>query len=311
MVTKYSPHGRFIRYCLHQIHPPIWVKHPVNIQLDTQNYCNLDCVYCNVKASYGEPRGIMSLKTMKQVLAYWHGKYIWSVAPFMNGEPLLEKRLHCINTLIQSYGYDSIVDTNGSVYANRELLIHPNLKLIRFTISAATAETYTQVHGKPLFREALKTLFYVHRHKYPQQEIMIHFIECKKNHHELEQWKQLFRGFTRRIFSIHSSPLLKASEETKLKYHPPIIIHRNGAVEIEWLKKTLPCQCWDILGISWDGKILQCVDYPSRYNYGSVGETDLQKAWDERNRNKLDNPACRDCNVKAPNWKRIMDKYVR
>jgi len=102
-----------------------------------------------------------------------------------------------------------------------------------------------------------------------------------------------------------------SSEKTKTHYHVPVVIHRNGIVEHEFLKKSLPCQCWDIMGISWQGHILQCVDYPSKYNYGKVGEVDLAEAWLERNRNQMDNLCCRDCNVKTKNYRELFKKYIR
>lgn len=299
---------------------PVWVDYPDNLQFDTHNYCNLSCEYCNVKDSgaYKLPRGKMTMETYTTVLKYFGKKLgLWSVSQFMNGEPMLEDRLPLMVDLAKKItGTSSIIDTNGSVYANRHLLLNPNLRLVRFTISAITPETYEIVHGKDLFREASATYQWFIKNKFPSQNVWFHFILTKHNEHELDRWIQHFNGFGRSIFPVHMSSQQVNSQKSKhsgYEWEPFLITPQNQRVHIRpWKDSELyPCPCWGIMGIGWNGEIMQCVDFPYKYNYGKVGETDLLDAWRERNRNAMDNDCCNDCGCRFPKWKKIFEKYER
>jgi MoaA/NifB/PqqE/SkfB family radical SAM enzyme len=271
---------------------PMWVDCPENIQFDTTGKCNLNCVYCNPQNNCWSPKKDMDFEIVKEVLDYFKGKPLWSVSPFMNGEPLL-----------------CVLDSNGTAYENRKLLLHPNLKVVRFTISAVTPETYERVHGKPYFEKALATIEWFKENKLSCQELWLHFIENKYNVHEREAWLKRFWDINKTVFPIHSSELQPNSVKsdsggTKFK------VLAGGKIEY-YSHKTVPCQCWDTMNISLDGKIIQCSDFPDKVNYGRVGEVDLLEAWRERNLNKMDNIYCNSCSLRLPHWQKVMDKYVK
>ena len=288
---------------------PMWTVCPENVQFESHNYCNLKCVYCNPQNCFSLPKGRMPTETIRQIVNSFHDTPLWSFAPFMNGEWLLEDRAQEILGIIAETGTQAVIDTNGTLYDYRERLVHPNLKIVRFTISAATPETYLKVHGKPLLRQALKTFDWFNRHKHPNQTAWLHFIANKHNIHEESTWLNLFRGYNHTVFPLHTSPIQQNSEKSKTQA-TKTIHYADGTVKVPE-HKTEPCQCWNIMGISWDGRILQCVDFPYEYNYGRVGEVDLLEAWKERNRNMMDNPCCNGCSLRLPHYKKVFDKYLR
>lgn len=293
---------------------PTWLKHPTTIQIDTQNLCNLNCLHCNVKegGSFKLERGIMPIKTIHKIIEYFRDIPLYCIAPFMNGEPLLETRLHKINDMIEDINTRSIIDTNGSIYENRDLLIHPNLWLVRFTINGCDKETYKKVHGKDLFKDALQTLYWFKEHKYRNQNIMIHLIVNKYNEYQIEEWIKFFEGFERRIFMIHFSK----GQDNSIKYLSksfmstrPLLINSKGKRSLEKLKPNYPCQCWDILSISHKGDLLQCPDLPYKVNYGNINNTDILEAWNKRNENKMSNPYCLSCNLRSVNALKIFESF--
>jgi MoaA/NifB/PqqE/SkfB family radical SAM enzyme len=256
----------------------------------------------------------MPTDMLETVIKYWNKHRIWAIAPFMNGEYLLDERGQTTNNLIQQHTKAiTIVDTNGSEWRNRQLLVHPNLKIVRFTISAATKETYKQVHGVDRFDDAVKTFRWFLKNRLPQQQVMLHYIVNKHNEHEIEDYIQMFKGTKIRIFALHDDGKhQKASQNAwgKTEYHPPIIIEPNGKRHFEYPHKNMPCQCWDILGIGPHGEIMQCVDFPYKFNYGNVADTDMMTAWKKRLENKMDNECCNGCNLRVSNWRKIIDKYI-
>lgn len=303
---------------LHQVLiSPIWVKYPETIQFDTHNFCDLDCQYCNPQHSFNLPKGEMPISLIEIILEYFSGKrLLFSIAPFMNGEPMLDARLPQICSMADFYCHTQcLIDTNGTIYANKENLVHPNLKLVRFTISAITPETYEKVHGKPFFNRAMATLDWFLHNKLPSQQAWLHFICCKDNEHEVEKWSYHFRGIGQTIFPVHRSPDLQKDSEiakgSQIK-EPYFVDPKGNKRRLHDPKNKLkPCPNFDILAISWDGRILQCCDYPYEYNYGKVGETDILEAWQERNRNKMDNACCNSCSLKFPEWKAILDRWIK
>ena len=75
-----------------------------------------------------------------------------------------------------------------------------------------------------------------------------------------------------------------------------------------------PCNLWDNMSIDVEGYVLQCCNWspPKDWNYGTVEELmeegrTLKEVWAERLANRMRNPLCRSCNMKAPDWKERLD----
>jgi MoaA/NifB/PqqE/SkfB family radical SAM enzyme len=288
---------------------PMWADCPVNIQFDTTGKCNLQCVYCNPQNNRWSSKADIDFEIVKTVLDYFKGKPLWSVAPFMNGEPLLYKDLTRFLDYAQKCRLPCVLDSNGTCTENRHLLVHPNLKVVRITISAVTPETYERVHGKPYFDKAVSTIEWLKQNKLPNQELWIHFIENKHNAHERQEFLKRFHDVNITVFPIHSS-VLQPNSVSSDSGGEKFKVYAGGRVE-KFVHRDVPCQCWDTMNISLDGKIIQCSDFPDKVNYGKVGEVDLLEAWKQRNLNRMDNIYCKTCSLRLPNWEKVMRKYVQ
>lgn len=323
---------RLIRYGKRKLEElnPTWVRAPESLQIDTLNYCSCACEYCNVRqgGSFDIPRGRMETDMIKYIIQYWgRFKEMKIIAPFVNGEPMLDDRLPmiCGYTRQHSNAYN-LIDTNGTPYANRRFLIDNNLRVVRFTISANTPETYEIVHGRNLFRKAIKTFEWFRDHRLPNQNIVVHFIVTKNNEHEIDEWIQRFEGFLRKVFPLHRMPGIQLDSEQSLgskrewiqspedsleqwKKTRPLFIYPDGRRERHVIPKYQTCQGMSF-AVMWDGTILHCTDAPPRYNYGHVYEVDMLEAWHERNRARINNPACIACNAKRPDWDEVLRRYV-
>jgi len=309
---------------------PTWVRCPHSLQIDTLNYCTCNCEYCNVKedGAFGIPRGKMTWEMIKYIIEYW-GRFpeMRVIAPFMNGEPTLDERLYDIfeYTKIKAPHAYNLIDTNGTVYENRENLVNSNLRITRFTISGATRETYRRVHGVDLFDKAIKTFEWFNENRLKNQRIELHFIVTKNNEHEIEQWIDRFNGFLRRVFPLHRMEGIQENSERSLGSNEsfiiktdtlenwlesrPLLIYPDGKRVRHPLPKKMTCQGMSF-AVQWDGTIMHCTDAPPTYNYGNVYEKDMLEAWHERNRARISNPACIACNSKRPDWREILEKYV-
>lgn len=298
---------------------PLWVHHPAHIQIDVSNHCNLSCTYCNVKqdGAFDLPQGEMNDETFSYVLNKIKKEVpgIVGIHPFGNGEPLLDKYLLWRATKIKKVcGVGCHIVTNGTVFKNRELLIHPNMIKVRFTISANTSETYARVHGKPLLGEALRTFYYFNDNKFDSQEVAVHYIVTKDNYHEVTDWIKRFKGYRRRIFSVHTHPLQLDSEKTKLNLDMGNLFFDSTGKQYSDISPDnvrLPCQCWDLLAISPFGDIMHCIDFPYSFNYGSVYDVSLLDAWKTRLNTRMETEPCKGCSLRRSSYKKILDRWYK
>lgn len=317
---------------------PEWVHHPLNIQIDTTNYCNLwmnggkGCIHCNVKPTGGWkiPRGWMDTEMIEYIIDYWGNRGVHSVAPYINGEPMLDERLPWICDISQRNGMHVLVDTNGTLFDKRKNLVHPNLFQVRFTLSAITPETYNIVHGADLFREAEATIDWFLKNKLSNQYPMLYFITNRYNMQELTIYIKKWMGKTHlTLFPLHEVEgiQLKSTEHrpdakgywnelTKKitgRYprqpYRPIDMLPNGQRYTRHFERDLACQGSHSFSVSWNGLLLHCTDIPYSFNYGHVYESDMLQVWHYRNFKKIGHPACSVCNVRHPDHDKIMRRY--
>jgi len=284
---------------------PLWKRQPEYIQFDTQNKCNLSCLHCNVKegGSFNLPRQSMPQYIVNKVLDYFNYNILnlYGLAFWMNGEPLLEERLNMFHSMAKKKY--CIVDTNGTVTKYREKLLHENISLVRFTINASNRDTYELIHGKDLFHEALRNLYWFRDNKKGYQKIEINHIVNKHNIDELKDFINYFNGFNINIFPVHYGETQKNSIKHYTNRAGRVYIKNNGKkiYPRETNSKRLPCPCWNILPIGNRGEIMHCTDFSPEYNYGYIQNDDIIRAWEERNKTKCNHELCKTCSVRFKN----------
>lgn len=289
---------------------PKWTEAPISLQIDTQNGCNLKCTYCNTQNQYVKQAQSLSTETIQQVLdeVKANGWKLSYVLLYMNGDGLSEPRLKDLaHRVKQTLGCKVVVYTNGTLCINQKLLITSDIDEVRFTISAATPETYYKVHGKDLFFQALSTLYAFTDYKFSNQRIFVNFVACQENVHELEKWKQLFSEYEQEVRPLHVSETQTQSRKDGIDATP---LASNKNLRKHRYSGFRPCPCFCALQIGVHGEIMHCCDADYKYNYGLVGEVSLKEAWAHKLLSGLNSEACKGCNLKDPNWKTLFKKYV-
>ena len=234
---------------------------------------------------------------------------MYDIRPFQNGDPIFETRLHKISDMIYDYtGANITIYTNGVAYQNRELLRHPRLTTVFFTVSAATRETYKKVHGRDFFDSVLKTLHWLEENKYPTQTIVITLVVTRNNIDEIDKWTELFKDFPQVIAPLHSGYKGPESLECLRGLSLTEITEKYGTYKGYMFH--LPCVCWNNITVSVDGKYLFCQIGTPDTDLGDIHEITLQEAWSRKMKIGLDNSLCQVCNMKASNYKEIWNKIV-
>ncbi|MBF0187982.1 MAG: radical SAM protein [Magnetococcales bacterium] len=124
---------------------------PLHVELGTGPKCNSGCVYCFTSFQQKKAGRLMDRQTLLHVMEACGRGQVRSVAILGDGEPTLHPDLAEAVALGAQQGLDIGMGSNGILLDEalaRRLL--PHLVWIRFTVSAATAETYQKVHqGQP------------------------------------------------------------------------------------------------------------------------------------------------------------------
>ncbi len=213
------------------------------------------------------------------------------IRPFSHGDPLLNSRLPKIIDIFRKYTQvPTALFTNGTYYAGRHLLLNPAIRSVEFTISAATPETFLKMTGQNLFNDALRTLEWFTQHKLGDQRITVRFIMTNVNEHELEAWKEKFKGYPQFISPIHR-------HLRNMKLVEPLMASPEGRSKTTTFT-GIPCGLWNNMGINVHGDIIQCCGGDDYTTYGNVDDTPLIEGWRKRCLNGLENPVCRSCNIR-------------
>ena len=291
-----------LKRLLKRINPiPHWTKFPDILSIDTTNICNLKCAYCNFQDGWNLQRGYITYEMFEDIMRQ-SARKIGQVRPFLHGDPMCDAdRMPTFFSLIKDItNAEIVVYTNGSIYQKRFFLSDEHIDRIHFTISAGTPETYLKVHGRPLFKEVVKTIEWVNENKYTHQRIIVQFVVRNLNAHEVPIWKDLFKGFELVVSPLHLG-YQQDKSYTALKgtdWKDTI----KQSTFLGKMSKKLPCYIWNTMCITWDGTIILCCDAPLGFNYGKVGEISLATAWRRRIMEAMENDACRNCRMKHPDW---------
>lgn len=289
---------------------PVFSIAPEYLQLDVNSgKCNNRCVYCNVhpEAAYAtEPRDMPDTVFNDALAATRSIRHILrGVACWMNGDPILEHRLDQMHDTVSHHGYYGIVDSNGTIPERAPALMHPAVRTIRISLSAHTPELYRKVHGTDYFQQVLETLEYLRDNIRPHQRLYINHMICRQNKDHVQDFLEAFSDYTIQLFPLHSSPLQQNSIDNMTAVEKTIRVNPDGTTEDmhAQIRRTQPCQCWNLQGIGPNGEIMHCIDYPAEYNYGTIYDHSLLEAWHKRNQIGVQHPLCHECSLLFPEWR--------
>ena len=282
---------------------------PIHMQFDPNAFCNLQCSYCYVHqpeskwSTRERPTESMSLELIEKLLKQTKGRWMASLRPFVTGDPLCEPRMPKVVELIKKYNPARIVlYTNGTAYVNRHFLIL-GISEVHFTLSAASRETYRKVHGRDLYREAIKTIEWLEQQP-SHPAIIMNFIITKDNIHELPVWMQQWRRFPQARNRAHGY------KESDPESHFLKVVQIPDEIPIPednviGCNPNLPCSFYDNAIVTADGNLHLCC--LSGITFGNVKDEPLEVLWQRRCANKGDNDDCRNCLFKGRNW----DSWMR
>lgn len=124
----------------------------------------------------------------------------------MIGEPLVCKELEEYVKRAKDLGFEYIYLTTNGAFANidrMKTLLNSGLNSVKFSVNAATRETYKKVHGKDDFETVLQNIkdlsMYIKENnvKIP---IFISYVKNEWNKHEIDILHQVFGEYVDKIY---------------------------------------------------------------------------------------------------------------
>lgn len=182
---------------------------PKNIQIDLEGYCPHSCEFCTYRnvnwQSYGmnfeEPKKRIKEKTgLPKAIAMRLPKEIYeagvpSIELTGGGEPLVYPYINEFLDELGKYPIELSIITQGASMGSKIQERIKNLKWIRFSVDAATAETHSKVHRVPasVFDRVIKNIKDLVNRQIPGCKIGISMVVTKNNFMEMEQAASFFK----------------------------------------------------------------------------------------------------------------------
>lgn len=170
---------------------------PIYVETSPVSYCNHQCLFCGLDFAHNE-RLALDADILMARIDEMASLGVKSIMFAGEGEPLLHPRMAEIAAFTKNSGIDVSITTNGmagNAGIWQELL--PSLTWIRFSIDAATPDTYALVHGtSPASFErtitSLKEAVRIKRMQNLPVTIGVQFLMIQQNLDDIEEALRLY-----------------------------------------------------------------------------------------------------------------------
>lgn len=243
---------------------------PKIMLIELTNRCNHRCSFCFNRLSTRK-KGNINAKLLASILKEAYKLGTREVGFYTTGEPLLFKNIEQYIKLAKETGYDYIyISTNGALasYDKVKGLISAGLNSIKFSINAATRETYKLIHGKDDFNRVMENLKQIKNFRDKNNikfNIGASYILTDVNYREKEQAKNIIGKI------VDDMVFIMKGNQSGYMYNK----------SIPQVAKSTPCGIlFNRFHVSYEGYFtLCCVDYQNYLAVSDLNHTTLKDAW--------------------------------
>lgn len=246
--------------------------YPVLGSIEVSNRCNLDCLMCARNRVSRRGSGVMSLKTLHNVLS--SGVRVRTVDFTGHGEPLLNKSLESFIKVVKPFAKRVGVTTNATLLdKNRsKSLIESGLDFACFSFEGVNKAVYEHIrvgaNYETVFHNILNFID-LNRLNGNECKTILIIVDNSLTHSGLENFKLFWRELVDeiKVLPLHDwggildSPLIEKNSEPRL----------------------LPCfDPWYHIYIRWDGSVAPCCVWEGETDFGNINEQPLMEIWNSR-----------------------------
>lgn len=293
------------------------ITYPIEVEIGLSGACNHRCIFCAVDYMGYKPN-FLDTKIVLSTLEELADKGLKSVIFSGEGEPLLHKDAPHIIAKTKEFGIDAALATNGVLLTREkaEICLHA-LTWIRFSIAAATEETYQKIQrGKPgdLGRvlKNLEDVVAIKREKKLRTTLGAQLLLLPENRDEVVMLANALREIgldylTVKPFSQHPSSIAKRTvdysaadelaEELKSIATETFQIHfrRQSMENVTQEKPYDRCHALPFMThIDAKGEVFPCIAFvgDEKLRYGNLYETSFVDIWESPHTVEIMNTFC-------------------
>lgn len=226
---------------------------PENIQIETNNFCNAACNFCphrTMKRKKEEMEDVLLEKILKEIVEQ---KGCKTVYPFLNNEPLLEKRMRKILMYLKSNRPDIKIPIYSNCINLNSDMVNWGFDILVASIDAGTADTYYEIKGLDfnVLLSNLKDFIHLRDVEGINKSIIFNFTITSQNQHEQDLFYLKMREIMNpKIDQIRFCELANWAGKIKdkiIKYYGIINCIRLNSCHILSNGKICAC-CYDLEG---------------------------------------------------------------
>lgn len=247
---------------------------PRNMLVELTNICNHECIFCAHKKMHRK-KGYCDKMHMLNIIEQAYELGTREIGFYLAGETLLSKDLEFFVDKCKMMGFKYIYITTNGVYAEKERikqLCEYGLSSIKFSLDAATRETYKKIHGKDDFDTVKKNLFDVLGLKKEGIAVGVFASFCivKSNENETVLFRETFGKY---LDDIDIGFAMEQGGET-----PELL---DELVDPTKRLSQIPCErIFNRLHVTCEGYLTACcVDMDNMLAYADLKKESVMDAW--------------------------------
>jgi len=197
---------------------------PITLEVDPTLSCNHRCPNCTFPNIKRNPR-VLSRHVQDKILHGLKASNIKGMIISGGGEPCMFNRLGEFVKSVSELGIDITLTSNGQlIHKHFHNLMH-GLKRIRFSIDAASPESFMFTHGMEAtyyyqVLENLRSAVAYKRENRLEIDIGVSFLMCEHNYREVESAIRMYEKIG--VNFLHFKPMQYWDRRTKRYYYKPI-----------------------------------------------------------------------------------------
>ncbi len=207
--------------------PPL----PRNMLIELTNICNHQCIFCNYKNMQREKR-FCDKDFTKRIISDAYSEGVRDIGFHLIGEPFAYKDLPEFIAYCKEIGFTYVYITSNGALATPERMkeaVDAGLDSIKFSVNAASKETYAKIHGRDDFSTVKENVIwlrnYLDSNKIPLKTFLS-FIKCNYNKNEINLLHEQFDNLVDKVYIFNcvnfSGYMPKMVKDGIIDEFPPI-----------------------------------------------------------------------------------------
>jgi len=284
--------------------------------VELTNACNHECIFCTNPIMKRKTENF-DIEKYESFIRRASKEGLEEVGLYSTGEPFMTKNLHDYIAVAKNHGLKRVFITTNGALADIEKFIKcfdSGLDSVRFSINAATRESYKKIHGYDDFDKVIKNVEDVYNYikkKNLKIQLLAGFVYTNITYKEVDIFKEKYSKYFEDVKFIKAHNQMGYLKDRAEKISNKIDETKNlpdqrpgGTINDAGYQ---PCEMlWNRLHVTAEGNLTACcADYENNLIFSKIDQDKsiydqfnnekIQKLRTKHLENKLDGTICKNC----------------